>query len=324
MKHLFIWLLVIAFLDARSFEQTFNIQVITPVQKHLGESRTYYGTAKFDERRIRDIVLRHDAYVTRLDANATYLQIRSGQKLFDFYSPKIYDLQKELQSSLGHKSLERNVMERLKLLGVDAESIRRMRTGVYEELPYYSPFAGVLIEKEIVEGAFVRKGQRLFRVVDNSQMWVEAKVYQKDLSYIRHVRTASVRFDGLEGRYAAGIDTIYPEVDAKDQTLRIRLHVNNTDRAIAQHMFATIDFMQEAKSVLMLPKEAIIRRDGKFYVFARTAPGQYEPREVSVRERTDGYEVLNGIGANDKLAKNALFLLDSDAVTNGSYMGESW
>jgi len=72
--------------------------------------------------------------------------------------------------------------------------------------------------------------------------------------------------------------------------------------------------------MLILPKSAVLNKGKKHYVFIPLKDGEFEPKEIEAK-RIDSkrYEIVSGLKEGDEVIDNALFLLDSDAITNGLY-----
>ena len=155
-------------------------------------------------------------------------------------------------------------------------------------------------------------------------MWVMAKVYQKDLSFIKEGMNVSVEIEGMDKALKAKVSKIYPKINKEDLTFDVRVDIDNSSSTVFPDMFAKVNFSKDVSSALTLPKDAVIRRDGKFYVFTKISPKEYEPQEIEAKYIGGHYQILSGLDETSEVAQNALFLLDSDAVTNGSYMSEKW
>ena len=55
-------------------------------------------------------------------------------------------------------------------------------TGVpIEKLTFNAPASGYVIEKNVVEGAAIHAGDRVFRIAALDKVWVEADVFEADL-----------------------------------------------------------------------------------------------------------------------------------------------
>lgn len=320
MKIVLLILLMFFLGEAKTFEQTFNVKSIKPKMQTQSETKTYYATTSYNESKVYEVSIRFDGFIENLEANELYKKVKKGSKLFDIYSKEIYTLTKELVSTKDFPALHATILEKLKLYELDERAI----SSTTQTIPLYSKYSGEIIEKNIVEGSYAKAGSTLLRIADSSNMWIIAKVYQKDFEFIKQGMRASVEIEGFSEPIVAKVSKIYPKINKEDLTFNVRVDLDNTQAKISPDMFAKVSFSNVATSSLSLPKDAVIKRGDKFYVFKKVSPNEYEPQEVEVKYSGGFYQIQRGIDESSEVALNALFLLDSDAVTNGSYMSEKW
>lgn len=86
-------------------------------------------------------------------------------------------------------------------------------------------------------------------------------------------------------------------------------------------MYASVVSQDTPQEYLTLPSDAVIRKDGKFYVFVvGEYEGEYDPMQISVKAlNPHTYIITDGLSAGDEVVSNALFMMDSDAQINGLY-----
>ena len=319
---LFIFLATIS-LFAQTFEQSFNIQTISPKIKQVNSSLTYFANLTYDESKIYDVSLRFNGFIQNLKANEHYKYINKGDKLFDVYSKEIFDLQYELSNSNNiNKNIKETLILKLQLFDFDGQTIDKIIKAPTPLLSFQSKYSGYIIEKNIVEGSFAPIGKTLLKLADIDTLWAIAKVYQKDISTIKVGMEATLNVEGLAKPYSAKVDKIYPNINTKDMTYDVRLTIPNPNHTLFANMFAKATIISATKEALVLPKEAIIKRDNKLYVFKKINEKEYEPVEIQAEYRGGYFEVLSGVRESDSVVQNALFLLDSDAVTNGLYSSD--
>ena len=84
-------------------------------------------------------------------------------------------------------------------------------------------------------------------------------------------------------------------------------------------MYAKLYASSEPRTRLLLPRTAVIRKNGRWYVFLATAfEGEYEPVEVKVAPADNRrYEVLEGLKEGEEVVNDALFMMDADAQISG-------
>ncbi|MGE4420271.1 MAG: efflux RND transporter periplasmic adaptor subunit [Sulfurimonas sp.] len=320
MKTLLLVLLSFAFVEAKTFEQAFNIQTIKPKMQMKKITKSYYATTSYDEKKIYELVLRFEGNIENLEANELYKSVKKGERLFDIYSKEIYTLKKELESTKNLLPLNATILEKLRLYELDKRAIDSKEAAV----PHFSKYSGKIIQKNIYEGSYAKAGGVLLKIVDDSYMWVIAKVYQRDIEFISEGMRAVVDVEGLIEPIVAKVGKIYPKINKEDLTFDVRLDVKNPNSKIFPDMFAKVSFSKNLNAALTLPKDALIKRGDKFYVFTKISQSEYEPKEIEAEYIGGYYRILSGIDESSEVAQNALFLLDSDAVTNGSYMSEEW
>ena len=92
-------------------------------------------------------------------------------------------------------------------------------------------------------------------------------------------------------------------------------------------MFGKVDINVQKNVMLTLPKTAVLKKANNFYVFKPLQNGEFEPVKIEAKRiSSNKYEIIDGLKENDEVINNALFLLDSDAVTNALYESdkEDW
>ncbi|MDQ1267895.1 MAG: rane fusion protein copper/silver efflux system, partial [Campylobacterota bacterium] len=279
-----------------------------------------YAATTYNERKIYEVNIRFDGYIENLEANELYKNVKKGDRLFDIYSKEIYTLKKELSAAKNFPTLQSTVLEKLKLYELDEKAIASKE----HTIPVFSRFSGQIIQKNIFEGSYAKAGFALLKIADSSDMWIVAKVYQKDLEFVRQGMSVSVEIEGLNTPIEAKVGKIYPKINKEDLTFDVRVDVANPHGKVFPDMFAKVSFGKSLNAALTLPKNAVIKKGEKFYVFKKISQSEYEPQEVDAKYGGGYYQISSGITQNDEVAQNALFLLDSDAVTNGAYISEEW
>lgn len=286
-------------------------------------SREFYGVSEVDESGINDFVLRTDGYIKDVKASKKYSYVKKGDELFTLYSPQIYMAASELLNTIEskHDGLRESVITKLRLLGVNESVINEIIESkkIKEYIPFYSNNDGFIIEKTISDGSGVKTGALLYKIADYKKIWVVARVYESDLEFVKKGMSAKIRFDGNEKIYDSKVEFIYPYI--KDKSANIRIVIENKNLDIYPGSFAKIALFGKAKTILMLPKTAVITKGDNYYVFvAGEYEGEYEPKKITAKRiDSKSFEIKSGLKEGDSVIDNALFLFDSDAQINGLY-----
>ncbi len=322
----------VAILNAQilQVEQLFNRKLVKVQKEPLGVLKSFYGTTTLDESKTYDIVSRFDGYITNLYANETYKNVKKGKTLFTVYSDEILSIQQELQlAKKFNKSLVNSSIEKLKALDINSNLLNKIKSSkkIYKDIPFYSPMNSIILEKNINDGSYVKKGKLLLRLASLDRLWFIAKVYQKDLAFIKKDLEAKIKIDGINSAIKTKVDFIYPTIDMKTKSVDVRFILENKDLKLLPNMFAKVELKTMTKDRLTLPKTAVLTKGDKYYVFKPISKSEFEPIKIEAKRiASNKYEVFDGLKEGDTVINNALFLLDSDAITNNLYQSddEDW
>jgi hypothetical protein len=117
-------------------------------------------------------------------------------------------------------------------------------------------------------------------------------------------------------KFRGRVTYIYPTVDEKTRTARVRMEFHNPGLFLKPGMFATVELRAELKpDALLVPDSAVLRSGEKNTVFVALDGGHFEPRDVvlGARADNDAYEVLNGLREGERVVTSGQFMLDSES-----------
>jgi Cu(I)/Ag(I) efflux system membrane fusion protein len=289
------------------------------------------GVVAYDESALADVNLKVRGWITHLVVNETGQRVTKGQTLFTMYSPELFSAEQDFllatqgamamaQTDAGASrgaSLASAARQRLHLLGVsDAQIDAIAKSGKPEEnVAIPSPASGYVTEKNVVEGASVDPGMRLYRIAALGRVWIEADVYEADLSRVHVGDVAKVTLDYLPGRaYDAKVAYVYPYLDPKTRTGRVRFEIANKGLELRPGMFASIELAMDLGQQLLVPAEAVVYTGPRRLVFVDLGQGRLRPQEVRLgREGNGMYEVLDGLRAGDIVVTSGVFLIAAEA-----------
>ncbi|MGA1940019.1 efflux RND transporter periplasmic adaptor subunit [Arcobacter sp. YIC-310] len=322
---IFLSLFIFTSLNAKiiEVEQLFNRKTVKVKQEEVSITKSFYGKMAIDESKVVDVVTRFDGFVTNLNANKTFMKVNKNDELFQVYSDEIYSIQKELQiAKRVNKSLYLSTMERLKALDINKKELQKIKNAKlsYEGIKVYSPMNSIVLQKNINDKGAIKKGNLLMQLANIEKLWFIANIYQKDLGFLKDKMEALVYVDGLTTPIKTKLDYIYPNVDEKDKSIDVRFVVDNKDLKLYPNMFGTIKLKSTQKKMLTLPKTTVLSKGSEYYVFKPISKKEFEPVKVEAKRLSSyKYEILDGLEEGDEVINNALFLLDSDAITNALY-----
>ncbi|MDP9149513.1 MAG: efflux RND transporter periplasmic adaptor subunit [Myxococcota bacterium] len=290
------------------------------------------GHVAYDESALADVNLKVHGWITKLLVNETGQHVTRGQTLFTMYSPELYNAEQDFLlathgASAAAPSAEGGPSrtelfkgasrQRLHLLGLTNAQIDAIaaKGQPSEELAIPSPASGFVIEKNVVEGASVDAGMRLYRIAALNKVWVEAEVYESDLAHVRTGQRAKVTLDYLPGHaYEAKVAYVYPYLDPTSRTGRVRFEIANGQLELRPGMYASVELSADLGPRVQVPTSAVVYTGPRRLAFVDVGGGRFRPAEVQVGAESDGmYEVLGGLAPGDVVATSGVFLIAAEA-----------
>lgn len=207
------------------------------------------GAIAIDESRQSTIAAYIDGRLERLFADYTGVEIKKGDHLAVIYSPQLYGAQVEYiearrasNNAAGlpavrqaQQALSENTLQRLREFGMTDEQLKELEDSDKAEsrLTIYSPQAGTVVEKLVVEGNYVKAGDPIYRIAELSTVWLMLKLFPEDATRIRYGQRVEAAVQSLPGEKLLGrVAFIDPTVDPQTRTVGIRAELLNEDRRL--------------------------------------------------------------------------------------------
>jgi membrane fusion protein, copper/silver efflux system len=327
-------------IDSRR-QQLIGVRTVAAKQSNLAQSVRTVGLVRYDETRQADVNVKIDGWIRDLYADYTGQFVKVGQPLFTLYSPDLLNTQSEfllalktrdqLQSSQIADARDRATAlveaarQRLTLWDLSAEQIQAIEQARQPQpaVTFRSPVTGFITEKQVVKGAHVAPGQTLYKIANLSVVWIEAAVYETDVSLVRVGGRAIVTLDAYPGaRFTGRVIYISPSVDETTRTTQVRYQFANRDGRLKPGMYANVELTAGAGTGVTVPTNAVLDSGKEQIVFVTEGDGYFAPRRVKVGRRlgTDVH-ILEGVREGEQVATGATFFLDSESQLRASLQG---
>jgi len=291
------------------------------------------GTVRADETRQVDVNVKLDGWIRDLYVDYTGQPVRRGDRLFTLYSPDVLATQNEFILALKSRDqlqqsqvpdareyadrLVEAARQRLALWDLSASelaAIERTREPL-TAVTFTAPANGVVMEKTAVRGMHIMPGQTLYKLADLSTVWVEADIYEQEMSFVRVGDRATVTLDAYPGRAFSGRAIyVYPTVQEQSRTAKVRFQFANPEGLLKPGMFANVELRGAAHPGLTIPANAVLDSGTQQLVFVAQGDGMFTPRPVKAGQRLgDDIEVAEGLREGEQVATSATFFLDSES-----------
>jgi len=315
--------------------QNMGVRLARVVRKPLVKTIRTYGTITYDEKRIYTVNTKFNGWIEKLYVNFVGEKVRAGRPLFEIYSPELVTAQEEYLLAVkqfgslhespypGVSDGARRLLEasrtRLKYWDLTDSQIEEIRKNgkVRKKLKIFSPASGVVIEKSAFEGNYVKAGEHQYVIADLSTVWVDVDIYEYELPWVYRGMAAEMDLAYIPGkRFKGRVLYIYPYLDSKTRTAKLRLEFKNPGLLLKPDMYANIYLGSAlAKDTIVIPQEAVIDSGVRKVVFVSLGRGKFQPRDVELgaEGNNDEFQVLSGLREGEEVVVSAQFMLDSES-----------
>ena len=289
------------------------------------------GSVTYNEDTLHHVHTRSNGWVERVYTRSLGDKVTKGKVLLEFYSPDILAAPKDLLIAkragsviAGRgRSLTEAAKSRLRDLNVPQSVITRIeRTGkTQQRVPIIAQQHGVVTQVGIRNGMYITPNTVIYTIADLSTVWVIVDVFEHQLTWVKKGNKAEIQVQGVAGKTWQGkVDYIYPELNPKTRTLRVRLKFKSPKQLLKPNMFADVTLFNSSKQVLTVPAEAIIYYENSPRVVKVVAKTKYQPVEVKIGMKSNGQvEILAGINKGDDILVSGQFMIDSESNLQASF-----
>jgi cobalt-zinc-cadmium efflux system membrane fusion protein len=206
--------------------------------------------------------------------------------------------------------------KKLHVLGFTEEQVEMLREThqVNPIITLYAPISGKVTQNDMVIGGMVEEATEILTIMDPTRLWVEADIYEKDISRLALGQNVVVSVPAHQGEEFRGQITYVGDIlDPDTRTITVRTEVANPEGKLKPGMFADLNIELSANgTALVVPSSAVLDDEGESLVFIRLEGNQFEPRHVTVGIRENSWvEVTSGLEAGEEVVINGNFQLKS-------------
>ncbi len=180
--------------------------------------------------------------------------------------------------------IQKNVLEEMKKGNVSKERIKyrlgdeelRLKQALanYKKCKVYAPFSGVVGKIESSEGEYVKYGKTLLTLADISRLRIRSKILVKDLNDIKEGSSALVFPVVTKEKYPGRIFSVNPLIYDDNSTYAV-VELDNVKGQLKPGLFCDVLLQTRVlKNQILVPKSALLVRDGKPLVFTTKKVGE--------------------------------------------------
>lgn len=306
-------------------KQLIGVRTAVAEMKVLQRHIDLYGRIEFDETEFYEVNAKTNGYIGELGVDKTGEYVEQGDLLFTLYSPELFQAQEELvqavetRKKLGGSwdAMVQAARQRLKLWDVTDRQIDEIaRTGKTEKyLRIEAPVSGVVVHKSAFEEKSIKQGETVFKIANIDKVWLEADAYEQDLMHIEEGQTAEVTLPYFPGKsFEAKVDFVYPFLEPKTRTTRVRFQLKNPGRKLRPGMYASVSMAVDLDRAVVVPRGAVMDLGKRQIVYVEEGEGIYVPTRVRKGFSTqEEVQIVEGLEAGAVVVASGNFLIDSES-----------
>jgi len=240
------------------------------------------------------LVLNETEYNRQKDLNATKA---SSDKVF----------QQATAAFESQKILVKSMEEKLKLIGINPTKLSLQN--ISKSVNVFSPIDGFVTKVNVNIGKYVTPGDVLFELVNPTDIHLNLQVFEKDLNNVFIGQPViSYTNNNPAKKYRGDIILISKDVSLNGLT-EVHCHFDNYDKNLIPGMYMNAEIELKNHMSNVLPEEAVVRFEGKDYVFEKKGKNTFEMMPVQTGNINAGFIEITGDTT----------LLDKSIVTKGAY-----
>jgi cobalt-zinc-cadmium efflux system membrane fusion protein len=199
-----------------------------------------------------------------------------------------------------------NAQKALDLLG---------RPSVDGAIEIKSPISGVVTERDVSPGQVVDQSQmapwQLMVISNSDKVWVDADVYEKDISLVKIGSPVEIRVDAIPGQVFRGsVLRIAPTLDKTSRSIKVRAEIDNSSGQLRDGEYAEVTMpLGVAVKGIFIPMSAVDHEGSDDFVFLDQGE-KYVKRKIRIKtEEGQRCQVVEGLKPGDRIAiSGAIFL----------------
>ena len=291
------------------------------------------GRLQLDETQATTLSAHVPGRIERLLVQFEGERVNAGQQIATIYSPDLVAAQRELiaagKSSAQFPALLEAARQKLRNYKIGPSTIARIEASgeVMTEFPVYAESGGIVLDKRVTVGDYVRTGEALYTLTDLGSLYAAFDAYENQLAAIRKGQRLAFTTPALPGRtFQSRVDFIDPLIDPVTRTATVRTTVRNPGGVLKPEMFVTGSIAAAAATPaagVLVPRTAVLWTGERSVVYVelpeREVPS-YEFREVTTDgTMNDNYLITSGLSANERVVTHGAFSLDAAAQLNNQF-----
>ncbi|PMB45210.1 efflux transporter periplasmic adaptor subunit [Fischerella thermalis CCMEE 5330] len=311
--------------DLRLAQQNYDrYQQIAAAEIAQAQSQVAFAQEKYE----KDQVLATEGALARRNALESQTQLAEAKaKLTTANSRRdVIAAENQLKRAQAAVSLAKSNINRSSAIYETRLSQLGNRANAKGLITVTAPISGKVVDREVTIGqSFQDAGGKLMTIVNDSQVFATANIYEKDLDKVRtgqqvRMKVASVPNQTFIGR----ITRIGSVVEGETRVVPVQAEINNARGQLKPGMFAELEVVtdQTSTATLAIPQSAVVDANNKKLVYVRNG-NAFQSVEVELGQTSgDLIEIKSGLFEGDSVVTQRAPQLYAQSLKGGSKSNE--
>ncbi len=202
----------------------------------------------------------------------------------------------------------KSLVEKLKLIGINPDQLNE--NSISRSINIISPINGFTSKINANIGKYINPSEVLFELVNPSDIHLNLKIFEKDINKL------------FIGQKLVAYNNVHPEIKHNCQILliskdlnqngstEVHCHFENYDKTLIPGMYMNAEIEIKNNIASVLPEDAVVRFEGKQYIFEALGKNEFQFTEVEVGSIENGWiEILTELSASKKIVTKGAYTL---------------
>lgn len=316
-----------------------NFETTKPKDTIISDEIELAGIIDYDQNSYSNIASRVGGRIEKLYINYKYQRVTKGQKIFDIYSPELLTEQQNFIYLISNDSNNLSIVnaskDKLQRYGMTANQIKMLTISkkVNPVVSIFSPASGIISGNETTTagvsngmqdsepdakeltvkiGDYIKKNEVVFKLVDNTTVWGIFSVPQGYANLIKINQSIKVTTETNEV-IEAKVNFVETQLNATSRNNSIRVYLNNKNQKLPIGLRLQGKIKVSPMKSLWIDKTSMLSLGTKKIVFLKSEDGFKATEVVTGYQIGNFIQIISGLTTNDKIAKNAEYLIDSES-----------
>lgn len=217
-------------------------------------------------------------------------------------------LQQAQSEYSNQRILVRSLAEQLRLIGLVPEKLNE--NSISRSISIHSPISGYVTKVNANIGKYINPSDVIFELINPTDVCVNLTVFENDASRLEIGQVVKFTTNNDPGKeFLAKVELISPNIDT-DRSTQVHAKLIRSSSGLLPGTFVNAEIELNNAKVRCVPDEALVKWEGKEYLFIEENIGFYRMTPVQTGSSNEGFtELKSQLPSKNIVIKGAYTLL---------------